>query len=240
MENGKYNGCLAIILDITERKIAEKELKNSLIEKETLLREIHHRVKNNMQIISSLLSLQSRYITDEEAMEIFQEGQNRVRSMALVHEKLYKSENLSKINIQDYINDMISYLSRSYSLDYNSIKFKINVQDIPLNIDTAVPLGLIITEIITNSLKYAFPANGSFNGSEVNGEIEVKLEKKNKNYMMTIGDNGIGLPEDFDIQNIDTLGLKLVNVLVGQLKARMEILNGNGTTFKIDFMEINN
>lgn len=247
MDNGNYNGCLALILDITERKKAEKEIENSLIEKETLLREIHHRVKNNMQIISSLLSLQSRYITDEEAMEIFQEGQNRVRSMALVHEKLYKSENLSKINIQDYIKDMISYLSRSYPLDYNLIKFKVNVQDIPLNIDTAVPLGLIMTEIITNSLKYAFPvvnysepANGSSKRQEVNGEIEVKLERKNKKYLMTISDNGIGIPKDIDIQKIDTLGLKLVNILVDQLDGKLELLNGNGTTFKIDFMEINN
>jgi len=271
IDNGTYGGCLALILDITERKKSEKEIKNSLIEKETLLREVHHRVKNNMQIISSLLSLQSRYINDNEALEIFQEGQNRVKSMALVHEKLYKSENLSNISIQDYIKDIIHYLSNAYN--FNSIEFNINVQDISFNIDTAIPLGLIINEIITNSLKYAFPTSdcepainkftdpatpgfgpvdNKFADSVANhhgssklfkdhkAEIETKLEKKDGKYIMTIRDNGIGLPEDFDIKNVDTLGLKLVNILVEQLEGSVEIISNNGTTFKINFNEIHN
>ena len=154
-----------------ERKLAEIEIKASLDEKIVLLKEIHHRVKNNLQVISSLLYLQSKYLTDKNSLAIFLESQTRVRSMSLVHEKLYQSENLAKINLRLYVNDLVRYLFRSYQVDQNYIKMNLDVENIFLDVESAVPCGLIINELVSNSLKYAFPA-------QKKGEIVVKFGSK--------------------------------------------------------------
>ncbi len=224
----------AIIRDITDRKRAENEIKESLKEKEALLMEIHHRVKNNMQIISSLLSLQSRYITDKDAFGVFKESQNRVKSMAMIHERLYNSEGLAKIDFIEYIKNLVDDLFCSYGINNNCIKIEIDADKIFLNADTAIPCGLIINELVTNSLKYAFPTE-SYHHEE---KIYIKLHQNNKKILLIVGDNGIGLPKDVDLENSETLGLRLVRSLVDQLDGTIELHNDGGTEFQIIFAEI--
>ena len=221
-----------IIRDITDQKQAENEIKDSLREKEALLKEIHHRVKNNMQIISSLLSLQSRYIKDKESFGVFKESQNRVKSMAMIHERLYNSKGLAKIDFTEYINDLVSDLFSSYGVD-NDIKVEMDTDSIFLNVDTSIPCGLIINELVTNSLKYAFK-----NVNNAENRIYIKLHRKNKNILLVVGDNGIGLPEDLDLEHSETLGLRLVKTLADQLNGTIEVRSTFGTEFRINFEQI--
>jgi len=222
---------LASIIDITKRKNAEDLIRSSLNEKNILLQEIHHRVKNNMQIISSLLNLQTKYVNDEEAVNILKESQNRVRSMAIIHEKLYQSKDLSQINFVDYIQSLVSNLFYSYNAKKTNIKPIFEVENLSLNIDTAVPCGLIISELVSNSLKYAFP-NG------MSGEILVSLKCIDNKYQLIIKDNGVGMPAEIDLNNLDTLGLLLVSNLTEQLDGEITINRENGTEFIIRFKEI--
>jgi len=209
--------------DITDRKQAEEKIKASLKEKEVLLKEIHHRVKNNLQIISSLLKLQSSYIKDQQALEMFKDSQSRIRSMALIHEKLYQSQDLSKVNFAEYIANLAANLFRSYTINSTAINLSMNVDDVFLEIDIAVPCGLILNELISNSLKYAFP-------DERKGKIQIDLSlDKEREVTLIVKDDGIGLPKDFDFHNTKTLGLQLVDNLVEQLEGTIE-LNGNGRT----------
>jgi PAS domain S-box-containing protein len=222
----------SIIRDITERKKHEKYLKESLAEKTVLLKEIHHRVKNNMQIISSLLSLQEQYVTDDEvAVDVLKESQNRVKSMAIVHEKLYQSKDLTHIKFYDYIQRLVLVLFSSYGITEDQIKPVINVEDLMLNIETAVPFGLIISELISNSLKYAFPERKK-------GELKLSLKKPDDTYELIISDDGIGFPEDLDYKKTDSLGLRLVNILVGQIDGTISMNTNHGTEFKIIFKEL--
>lgn len=228
--------------DIDYRKHAEEQIKASLEEKKVLLKEIHHRVKNNMQVISSLLSLQSRYIKDDKYRDIFKESQDRVRSMAMIHENLYRSENLARINLEKYIQKLISGLFNSYGIKSGLIISKINVESVMLDIDSAIPCGLILNEIVTNSLKHAFPVNIDheqadlkFNSPEDYREISIEMLQEGNSLKMIVGDNGIGFPENIDFKNTDSLGLQLVNTLVKQLNGSIELENGNGTKFIIKF-----
>jgi PAS domain S-box-containing protein len=222
---------IGITTDITQRKQTAKQLKESLYEKEVLLKEIHHRVKNNMQVICSLLNLQSASISDPQTLEILQEGQNRVASMALVHEQLYQSEDLARIDFAEYVENLAANLLSSYHVNSDRIALKINVEHIHLSVDVAIPCGLIINEIVTNSLKYAFPLGKS-------GEICIEFHSDNNNQLLlSLSDNGIGLPPDFDIQNTETLGLKLVTALTGQLSGTIVLNRNVGTEFKITFTE---
>ena len=222
---------LVSLMDITTRKESEKKLKSSLKEKEMLLREIHHRVKNNLQIISSLLSLQSRYVKDENDLEIFKESQNRVKSISYIHEYLYQSRKMSKINVLDYIRRVTTDLIYAYNLDPERVHIRIEIEKIDLNIETATPLGLIVTELVSNSIKHAFPHNQK-------GEIIVSLSCDNDEFLLTVSDNGVGIPEDFDIEKTETLGLKLVNTLVKQIDGVVELDKTKGTNFKIKFKEL--
>lgn len=227
VDKNNVTGAVVAFTDITERKKAMVQIESSLKEKEVLLREIHHRVKNNLQIISSILNLQSSYITDKKSLEVFKESKSRVRSMALIHEKLYQNKSLSQLNLKDYVVELIDNLIKSYS-NNSTIQKEIDISEILLNADTAIPLGLIINELVSNSLKYAFP-----DGRE--GRISLRVSQQAQGgFKMIASDDGIGLPEGFDLNNTETLGLQLVNSLVSQLNGEIKIINEAGTQFEIN------
>jgi two-component sensor histidine kinase len=217
--------------EVLERQRAQERIKTSLEEKEVLLKEIHHRVKNNLQVISSLLYLQSKSIEDERTVEILKESQNRVRSMALIHQRLYQSRDLSKIDFAEYVRSLAAHLFRSYGVDSGLIRLNIDITRVFLGIDTAVPCGLILNELISNSLKYAFPQGRS-------GEISVEFRQGSLGQCtLMVRDNGVGLAEELDLQNAESLGLQLVNSLVDQLEGTIELDRDGGTAFRIVFIE---
>ena len=218
--------------DITERKLAEEELKSSLKEKDLLIKEIHHRVKNNLQIISSLLDLQEPYVNEDPiALNVLKGSKNRVISMAMIHEMLYQSKDINHINISSYTQNLITCLFHSYA-SRNDIKPVLNIEDFYMHIATSTPLGLIISELVSNSLKHAFPERKA-------GEITITLQCRNKHFELIIGDNGIGFPEDIDFRNIkSSLGLKLVNSLINQLDGTIELDKSQGTHYTIKFKEL--
>ena len=230
-EKGSIYCTLSSGEDITERKWAEDKIKKSLVEKEVLLKEIHHRVKNNLQIISSMLNIQSAYVKDEEVLGLFRESRDRVRTMALIHEKLYKSKDLAKIDFPGYIESLASGLMQSYGGGSRFIELKTNVEDVIEGIGTAISCCLIITELVSNSLKHAFPEG---KGGEVS--IEIYSEEDNK-VKMIVKDNGVGLPEGIDFRNTKSLGLELVNIFVDQLQGSIDLNRSSGTVFTITFEE---
>lgn len=229
-EHPEYGSVLvAIQQDITEHKQAQEKIKASLKEKEVLLKEIHHRVKNNLGIVSSLLQMQCRRTQDPLVAAILRDSQNRIASIALVHEKLYRSENLANIDFAQYIPDLTTHLFDSYNVSSSKIQLKIQVDNASLDIETAIPCGLIINELVSNALKYAFVGNRA-------GEIEVKFYQESESTLtLIIRDNGIGLPENFDNKKANTLGITLVQGLVKQLRGKLEIDSDQGTQFKITF-----
>lgn len=213
--------------EVAERKQAEQATKTSLVEKELLLKEIHHRVKNNLQIISSLLNLQSTHTDDPRLQEICQDSQDRIRSMALIHEKLYRSENLALIKLAEYLEELTDYLFRSHSVAAHKIELKIEANEVLLDINTAIPCGLIINELVSNAFKHAF-----VNGQQ--GKIVIKIWSNTADQLtILVNDNGIGLPGDIDFRNATSLGLQLVNALVTQLDGTIELERQHGTTFKV-------
>ncbi|MBW4563200.1 MAG: PAS domain S-box protein [Mojavia pulchra JT2-VF2] len=223
------NVFVAVQQDITEHKQADEQIKASLKEKEVLLQEIHHRVKNNLGIVSSLLEMQCRRTKEPQAIAILRDSQNRIASIALVHEKLYRSEELADINFAQYIPDLTTHLFDSYNDRSSDIRLNIQVDDAKLDIETAIPCGLIINELVSNALKYAFPVHRE-------GEIQVRLyQQYNQNLILIIRDNGVGLPENFDSKKAKTLGINLVQGLVKQLRGTLEIKCQQGTEFKITF-----
>jgi PAS domain S-box-containing protein len=221
---------MGISRDITKQKEVEDALRMSLNEKEVLLKEIHHRVKNNMQIISSLISLQSDYAENEDTIKMFDDSKNRIRSMALIHEKLYQSDDLSLIDFSDYIKSLASKLLEFYGLNARIITLKVDANDITLSIDSAIPCGLIINELISNSIKHAFP-------EEKKGIISIGMHEINANYVLTVEDNGVGFPETIDYRNTDSLGLQIVQTLTLQLGGEIELESDGGTKFTICFNE---
>jgi len=215
--------------EIAERQGAEEKLTASLKEKEVLLKEIHHRVKNNLQMIDSLLNLQSAKIKDAGLASVLKESQSRIRSMALVHEKLFQSESLSKISFGEYIKGLTSHLFQLYGMNNNYVNLITDLEDIFLDIDTAIPCGLIINELVSNCLKHAF-----LNGMD--GEIRIGLHEGDTHKItLTVCDNGIGIPKDLDIESTKSLGLKLVKLFVDQIDGSIEINRTVGTSFKILF-----
>ncbi len=223
-------------LEVAERKKAEQKVQASLEEKEILLKEIHHRVKNNLQIISSLLYLQSKSIKDEKTLSLFNDSQNRVKSMALIHEKLYQSRDFAGINFHDYVKGLIEHLNKSFKKNDMAVKTYINIDNLKLSLDTAISCGLIVNELITNAYKYAFPQNWVEQITKDEFRIDVNVTKdSNSQIALIVSDNGIGMPEKFDIQNTESLGLKLVSSLVNQLNGKIEISRDGGAQFKITF-----
>ncbi|MGK7921815.1 MAG: PAS domain-containing protein [Trichodesmium sp.] len=230
--NQTFTGYIGSCIDISDRKQAEVQIQKSLAEKEILLKEIHHRVKNNLHIISNLLDLQSDYIEDQNIQELFADSQNRIQTMALIHEQLYQSKDLGQINFREYLHTLMDNLLSSYYVGENMIQPIINVEPITLNLETAIPCGLLINELVTNSLKYAFP-NGE------SGEICVELyQDKQQKIHLTIKDNGIGIDQDFDWQNSSSLGLKLVQILSKQLKAEIKFDCTQGTVVNLIFLPL--
>jgi len=215
--------------DITERKQTKEHIEASLREKEVLLKEIHHRVKNNLAIVSSLLQMQSRRTKDDQANEILRDSHNRIASIALVHETLYSSEDLANIDFAQYITKLTTHLWNSYNTKSQPIEIITQIENVGLDIEVAVPCGLIINELISNALKYAFPDHRF-------GEIKIKFYQENEhNLILIIQDNGIGLTENFDSQKLKTLGINLVRGLVQQLRGNMTINCEQGTEFRIAF-----
>ena len=218
-----------VIQDLTDIKKAQRELEKALEEKELLLTEIHHRVKNNLMIISSLLSLQARYLKDKEAFEIFKESENRAKSMALIYERLYRSSNLKEIDMMDYLKTLARGIFTSYSPP--GVKLNFDIDKIKMDIEQAIPVGLIVNELITNSFKHAFPENGE-------GEVNLKLKSLDGKIFLEVSDNGIGFPEDLDWQNTESLGLQLVKSLADQINAEVRMISDNGTTFRLTIPKI--
>ena len=213
-----------------ERKTKEEQIKNSLKEKEIMLREIHHRVKNNLQIISSLLHLQEISTDIEPVVNELKETQGRVKTMAMVHEKLYQSPNLSDINFKEFLEKLVYDILFTYGIPKGTIEINLNIENINLNTETAIPLGLIVNELITNSVKYAFP--------ESKGKITIKLKFLNEEMELIMADDGKGLPIDVNPKNTKTLGLQLVNNLTNQIDGHIEIDRSHGTKFTIIFKEL--
>ena len=217
-------------IKLTEVTAKNEFLKKSLKEQETLLREIHHRVNNNMQIISSLLSLQSTQVKDKRDLDLFIDSQNRVKSMSKIHERLYQSNDLSSVQFAEYGMSLLNDLFSSHRAA-PGIRLKADIENISFNMETAIPCGLIINELVSNALKYAFP-NGQ-------GEIYVSLMNNIDNkYLLTIKDNGIGLPADIDFKNTQSLGFRLINNLTNQLDGKIELDVKNGTKFNVLFKEL--
>jgi two-component sensor histidine kinase len=219
-------------LEIAERKIAEDKVKASLEEKEVLLKEIHHRVKNNLQVISSLLRLQSKKIRDSYDLQLFDESQDRIRTMALVHEKLYQSKDLAHIDFKDYLQKLVHDLLRAYRTADFTPDVKIHCDDIPMSIDKAIPCGLLINELITNVLKHAFPS--SF---KKNGLVEINVKSSNANHIdISVKDNGVGIKDDVDFETMDSLGIRLIHILAeDQLGGNIAVESKDGTEVRIDF-----
>ena len=229
---GNITGYQGIIRDETDRKLAEDRIRQSLREKEILLAEIHHRVKNNMQIVTSLLSLQSRDIEDERARSLVRNCEDRIGSMSLVHERLYLSKDLSRVDFSDYITSMATRLFQVHRVDSRVVSFSSHIKDVLFTIETAIPLGLILNELISNALKHGFPGGRK-------GEITIAL-KKNKRTgktTLTVADNGVGFPEGVDYRNPETFGLQLVEMLTEQLNGTVELDRSGGTAFRITFKE---
>jgi len=228
-KNGKPVGIEGLLRDITDRKQADREIKASLKEKEVLLLEIHHRVKNNMQIISSLLNLQASKVKDTKVVGMFQESRDRIRAMALIHEKLYQSKDLAQVNLAQYIESLYLHLYHMYRVDSSAIRLNKHIEDVFLDINIAIPIGLVINELVSNALKHAFP-----NGSQ--GEICIELSRKMEGkYYLIVKDNGVGLPPGVDIEDPDTLGMQLVYDLVAQIGGKIDIDSCDGAAFQVTF-----
>jgi PAS domain S-box-containing protein len=232
MEGGIIKEISCISHEITEKKASESQIRQSLKEKEVLLKEVHHRVKNNLQVISSILNLQSSYVKDDQILSVLRESQNRIKSMSYIHESLYQTKNFSSINFSEYIVNLSNNLFHSYQIFDNFIELKLKVDPVNLNLDQAIPCGLIVNELITNALKYAFKNKKA-------GEIFIAISEKGKTISIRIEDNGVGLPEGFNYLKTETLGLQLVVTLVEQLDGKLELKSEKGTKYLITFDKLN-
>ena len=211
-----------------ELSTANDMLANSLEEKVVMLKEIHHRVKNNLQVISSLLSLQTSQIEDESVLRIFANSENRVRAMATIHERLYESDDLNQVDFGQYIQSLAAHLFRTYQISPQHIRLRAEAEGTSLDLDMAIPCGLMINELVSNSLKYAFP-------DDETGEVFVLLRRTEEGFELRVGDDGVGFPKGVDFRTPKSLGLQLITTLVNQIHGRIELDTSSGTEFKIDF-----
>ncbi len=224
--NNEFDG-LAVGINMLGEELSSANI--SLHEKETLLKEIHHRVKNNLQLVSSLINLQSSILKDEEAKIQFKECQDRIKSMALVHEKLYRTENFAQINFSNYAIELVKEISRTYPY-HNKIELKFEVEkDIFLDLDTSISVGLILNELVVNSFKHAFKEDS------VNPKTQVSIEESNEQVFVQVVDNGLGVPNDFNLENSTSLGFTIITSLIEQLEGDVSIHSKNGTKVSFNF-----
>jgi two-component sensor histidine kinase len=220
---------LSAIVDISDRKHKEQSIHAALKEKDVLLGEIHHRVKNNLQIVHSLLGLQSNNIGDETVLSMMRESQNRIRSMALIHQTLYESKDFARVDFRNFLDSLLPTLISSYGVGSERVKLSVQSIDVQLPINAAIPCGLVVNELISNSLKHAFPEDRE-------GEISVQLAHQSpETVVLRVSDNGIGIPDKFDVEQTTTLGLQLVTMLVDQLGGELTIQRANPTRFSVSF-----
>src|SRR5574338_717072 len=231
-ESGRFCGYIGTCMDLTERKDMEDQLRRMLKEKESLLREVHHRVKNNLQVISSLLNLQSASIKDPVVNQLFRECQVRITSIALLHETLHRSNDLSRIKMGDYIRTLNGHLFRSYGVDPNVTVLELNIEDVEFDIDTGLTCGLIIDELVSNCLKHAFVDDG---GGKVHIDL---LDHMDGTFTLCVSDDGVGIPKDGVLNNPDSLGLELVSLLAEKLDGSTELKSGAGTEWQIRFHQL--
>ncbi|MBI5848099.1 MAG: DUF3365 domain-containing protein [Nitrospirae bacterium] len=227
--HGRDSELFCLDVDLTKVKVAEEKIRRSLKEKEVMLKEIHHRVKNNMQVIYSLLNLQAKGAADETVRALFEESRDRVNSMALIHEKLYRSDDLAHIDFKDYLQSLLAGIASTYKR--RNVDCIIEMEPIALDVNVGIPCGLIVNELVSNSLKHAFP-------DEKKGTVTVGVNRAdNGSLVLTVSDNGIGFPEELDFRSTQSLGLQLVNVLAGQIHGTIELSNSGGANFTIQFPE---
>jgi len=238
-KSGKPERFVLMHDNITKRKLAEQTIHHALAEKEVLLREIHHRVKNNLAGIISLINLQTSSLTDLDQIYLFKDLETRIRSMALVHESLYQTKDIAQIRLATYTENLTRYLFQVYETGTN-VRYRIEMGDITMPIETATPFGLVMTEIITNSLKYAFPK--TFSCEEMRKEpctISITMHCKDSDYLLTVADNGIGMPEGIDVTTKTSLGLYLIGFIIKhQLRGSLEINTAAGTAYTIRFPKL--
>ena len=218
----------------TNKQLGSKNaiISKSLAEKDLLLREIHHRVKNNLEVISSLLYLQSKYVEDENVLEAIREGQNRVRSMGLIHKNLYQDDNLTGVRMDEYLDKLIETLLKSYKVGDNEIDLRKSIEPLNLDVDTVIPLALIVNELISNALKYAICEGGET-------MLSVALKQEDSKLVLSVSDNGPGMPETFDIEDATSLGYKLIDLFTKKLNGSLEIFNEGGTNVVVQFSKFN-
>ncbi|MBD9356519.1 PAS domain S-box protein [Methylomonas albis] len=222
---------LSSIIDITERRNASDKLKQALNEKEVLLKEVYHRVKNNLQVVSSLINLQAGNVKNETTGDLLKQSADRIKAMALLHEKLYHSKDLAKIDFKDYIRSLVDHLLFGYGTHSSKIAVDLRVDEVYLNVDTAIPCGLIINELLSNALKHAFPGDSC-------GKVDISFTHSQGELMLVIADNGIGLPDQLEINHSTSLGLQLVHTLTNQLMGEMTVERSHGAAFTLRFAEI--
>lgn len=238
-QRDEANNCWLVTtvdIDISERKQAEEKLQASLREKEALLKEVHHRVKNNLQVISSLLDLQAQYIQEPKALEAFRESQNRVRSIGLIHEKLYQSNSLAQVNLADYIRSLTTHLIQSYALNPHTITLQLKLDDVLCTLDTAIPCGLLLNELISNALKHGFSQANTGNIWVELNSVTVTTDQVRQHVTLVVGNDGRELADLPNFEQAKSLGLQLIYVLAQQLKGQIEIAQSRGTEFKIRFI----
>ena len=226
--NGKLMELSCLVYDNTERKVIDRKIRDSLKEKEVLLQEVHHRVKNNLQVISSILNLQSSYVNDPKTLEILRESQQRIKSMSFIHETIYRTADFSRLEFMDYIKTIASNLIQSYRTASTRVDFIPDMESVGLNLDQAIPCGLIINELVSNALKYAFKGRKK-------GTLSIILREENNEVILAVKDDGVGLPKDFAFEKNNSLGIQLVYALVEQIDATMTVNQSNGTEFFMRF-----
>lgn len=226
--HGKLEELSCLVYDNTERKVIDRKIRDSLKEKEVLLQEVHHRVKNNLQVISSILNLQTSYVSDPHTLEILRESQQRIKSMSFIHETIYRTADFSRLEFMDYIKTIASNLIQSYRTASTAIEFVPEMESVGLNLDQAIPCGLIINELVSNALKYAFKGRKK-------GRLGIVLREENNEVILVVKDDGVGLPKDFAFEKNNSLGIQLVYALLDQIDATMKVDQSNGTEFFIRF-----
>ncbi|HTL90152.1 MAG TPA: histidine kinase dimerization/phosphoacceptor domain -containing protein [Leptolyngbya sp.] len=227
--NGELVGHTGTIEDITSQKLVEEQIQASLREKEALLKEIHHRVKNNLQVISSLIYLQAQRISDPKVKQIFEDSQSRISSMALVHDSLYRSQDFANINLSEYVQTLTSQLFHTYCVQPESVNLRLDVEpQVVVSLEKAIPCGLILNELMTNALKHGFIDQEA-------GEVIVTLTKHQSQISLAVENGGKNLPESFELQEIRSMGLRLVNALVSQLNGQVTVEKFQNTRFKVSF-----